>query len=115
MEQIIESGSVTRGWFGVEVADISAELAQSLGLKGTRGAIVGAIEKGSPAEKAGIKLGDVIVNVNGRAVADVNQALNAIAEVAPGKSVPVKVVRKNSEVGLDVLVGKRRPRVRVDE
>lgn len=112
MEQIIQSGTVTRGWFGVEVADISAELAASLGLKGTKGAIVGAIEKGSPAEKGGIRLGDVIVTVNGRAVADVNQALNAIAEVAPGKSVPVKVMRKNSEVALDVTVGKRRPRSR---
>ncbi len=112
MEQIIESGSVTRGWFGVEVADISGELAQSLGLKGSKGAIVGAIEKGSPAEKGGIRLGDVIVGVNGKAVSDVNQALNAIAEVAPGKSVPVKVVRKNSELTLDVTVGKRRPRTR---
>ncbi len=115
MEQIIESGAVTRGWFGVEVADISAELAQSLGLRGTRGAIVGAIEKGSPAEKAGIRLGDVLVSVNGKAVADVGQALNAIAEVPPGRSIPVKVIRKNSEVALDVTVGKRRPRPRPAE
>jgi serine protease DegQ len=112
MEQIIESGSVTRGWFGIEVADLGPELAQSLGMKGTKGAIVGAIEKGSPADKAGIRLGDVIVSVNGKAVFDVNQALNAIAEVAPGKSVPVKVVRKSGEVSLDVTVGKRRPRSR---
>ena len=67
MEQIIETGTVTRGWFGVDVADISPELAESLGLKGTRGAIVGAIERGSPAEKGGMKLGDVIVAVNGQA------------------------------------------------
>lgn len=112
MEQIIESGAVTRGWFGVEVADISSELAQSLGLKGTQGAIVGAIEKGSPAEKGGIRLGDVIVSVNNKAVSDVNQALNAIAEVPPGKTVPVKVMRKNAEIALDVVVGKRRPRSR---
>ena len=98
MEQIIETGSVTRGWFGVEVADISAELAQSLGLKSTRGAIVGAIERGSPAERSGMKLGDVIVNVNGRGVSDVNTALNAIAEVPPGKNVPVRVLRKNEEL-----------------
>jgi serine protease DegQ len=115
MEQIIESGGVTRGWFGVEVADISPELAQSLGLKGTRGAIVGAIEKGSPAEKGGIRLGDVLVSVNGKAVSDVNQALNAIAEVSPGKTVAVKVVRKNAEVSLDVVVGKRKPRTRPAE
>src|SRR5207253_6970015 len=63
MEQIIETGSVTRGWFGVDVADISPELAESLGLKTTRGAIIGGIERGSPAEKGGMKLGDVIVAI----------------------------------------------------
>jgi serine protease DegQ len=114
MEQIIETGTVTRGWFGIEVADMSADLAQSLGLKGTKGAIVGAIEKGSPAERGGIRLGDVIMTVNGRPVADVSQALNAIAELAPGKSVPVKVMRKNAEIALDVTVGRRKPRPRSD-
>ena len=115
MEQIIETGTVTRGWFGVDVADITPELAESLGLKGTRGAIVGAIERGSPAEKSGMKLGDVIVAVNGRAVGDVNSTLNAIAGVAPGRSVPVKVLRRNQELNLDVMVGKRRPRPRAED
>jgi serine protease DegQ len=115
MEQIIETGSVTRGWFGVEVADITPELAESLGLKGTRGAIVGAIERGSPAEKSGMKLGDVIVMVNGKVVPDVSSALNAIAEMVPGKSVPVRVVRRDQEVNLDVMVGKRRARPRPED
>jgi len=115
MEQIIETGGVTRGWFGIEVTDISPELAESLGLKATRGAIVGAIERGSPAEKGGMKLGDVIVAVNGKAVADTNTTLNAIAEMAPGKSVPVKVLRHNRELDLDVIVGKRKPRPRTEE
>jgi serine protease DegQ len=110
MEQIIETGTVTRGWFGVEVTDISAELAETLGLKGTRGAIVGAIEHGSPAEKSGMKLGDVIVAVAGRQVIDTTSTLNAIADTAPGKSVPVRVLRHNTEMQLDVMVGKRKPR-----
>ena len=93
LEQIIETGTVTRGWFGVDVADITPELAESLGLKGTRGAIVGAIERGSPAEKSGMKLGDVIVAVDGREVANTSAALAAIAEIPPGKSVPVRVMR----------------------
>jgi serine protease DegQ len=114
LEQIIETGSVTRGWFGVDVADISPDLAESLGLKGTRGAIIGDIERGSPAEKAGLKRGDIIVAINGRTVPDTTTALNAIAEVVPGKSVPVKVIRRNQEVMLDVLVGKRRPRPRTE-
>ncbi len=112
MEQIIETGAVTRGWFGVDVADITAELAESLGLKGTRGAIVGAIERGSPAEKSGLKLGDVITAINGRAVPDTGTALNAIAEVPPGKSVPVKVIRRNQELTVEVTVGRRRAQPR---
>jgi serine protease DegQ len=110
LEQIIETGTVTRGWFGVDVAELTPELAESLGLHGTRGAIVGGIERGSPAEKSGIKLGDVIVSINGRQVGDTSAALNAIAEIPPGKTVPVKVVRRNQELALDVVVGKRRPR-----
>ena len=115
LEQIIETGTVTRGWFGVDVADITPELAESLGLKGTRGAIVGAIERGSPAERGGMKLGDVIVAVDGREVANTSAALAAIAEIPPGKSVPVRVLRRNQDLSLDVQVGKRRPRPRVEE
>ena len=115
MEQIIETGSVTRGWFGVDVADITPELAESLGLKGTRGAIVGAIERGSPAEKSGLRLGDVIFSINNRTVPDVSTALNAIAEIPPGKSVPVKVVRRSQELTVEVTVGRRRPRPRTED
>jgi serine protease DegQ len=115
MEQIIETGSVTRGWFGVEVADITPELAESLGLKGTQGAIIGAIERGSPAERSGMKLGDVIFAVNGKPVANSTATLNAIAGVTPGMSVPVKVLRRNQELSLDIMVGKRKPRPRSDE
>ncbi len=110
MEQIIETGSVTRGWFGVEVANITPELAESLGLPGTRGAIVGGIERGSPADRAGIRLGDVIVAVGERVVTDLTTTLNAIADVPPGKTVLVKLVRKDREVNLSVTVGRRKPR-----
>jgi len=112
MEQIIESGSVTRGWFGVEVANITPELAESLGLKSTRGAFVGAIDRGSPAERSGMRLGDVIVALGGHPVADVSATLNAIASVPPGTSVPVKVLRRNQELSLEVLVGKRKSKPR---
>jgi Do/DeqQ family serine protease len=110
MEQIIETGAVTRGWFGVEVANITPELAESLGLPGTKGAIVGGIERGSPAERAGIRLGDVILAVGERNVQDLTATLNAIADIPPGKTVQVKVARKNQEVTLAVTVGKRKPR-----
>jgi serine protease DegQ len=112
MEQIIETGIVTRGWFGIEATDITPELAESLGLKATHGSIVGAIERGSPAEKSGMKLGDVIVAVNGKEMPDTSTTLNFIAEMAPGKSVPVKVLRHDKEIQLDVIVGKRKPKPR---
>jgi serine protease DegQ len=115
MEQIIETGGVVRGWFGVEVANITPELAESLGLAGTRGAIVGGIERGSPADRAGIRLGDVIVGVGERPVADLTATLNAIADIPPGKTVPVKVVRRNQELALSVTVGRRKPRAAEDE
>jgi serine protease DegQ len=115
MEQIIETGTVTRGWFGVDVAEITPELAESLGLRSSKGAIVGAIERGSPAERAGVKLGDVITAIGGRAVTDTTMLLNAIAEVPPGKSVAIRVVRRNQELDLEILVGRRKPRPRTPE
>lgn len=115
MEEIIETGAVTRGWFGVEVANITPELAESLGLSGTRGAIVGGIERGSPADRAGIRLGDVILAVGGREVVDLNATLNAIADVPPGKTVPVRILRRNQELALTVTVGRRKPRAAAEE
>jgi serine protease DegQ len=114
MEEIIETGSVARGWMGIEVADVSPELAESLGLKSTKGAIVGAIERGSPADKGGLKLGDVIVSIGSQPVANGNATISAIAATAPGKAVPVKVLRRSQEVSLEVMVGKRRARPRAD-
>jgi serine protease DegQ len=110
MEQIIETGSVVRGWFGVEVANITPELAESLGLADTRGAIVGGIERGSPADRGGIRLGDVIVAVGDRPVKDLTATLNAIADLPPGRTVPVRVLRKDQEVVVSVTVGRRKPR-----
>ena len=115
MEQIIETGSVIRGWFGVEVANITPELAESLGLSGTRGAIVGGIEPGSPAQKAGIRLGDVILAVGERQVADLTATLNAIADIPPGKTVQVRIIRRNQETTLPVTVGRRKPRAADEE
>ena len=91
------------------------QIAESLGLKDSRGPIVGGIERGSPAEKSGIKLGDVIVAVDGKPTPDVPTALNLIAEMQPGKTVPVNVVRRGQQLTLEVVVGKRRPRPRNTE
>jgi serine protease DegQ len=110
LEQIIETGSVTRGWFGVGVAPLTPELADSLGIKGAAGAIVSNLEHGSPAEAAGLRLGDVLTKIGDKPVSDVNSAFNAITEIPPGRSVPVRIVRRGQELSLTVVVGKRKPR-----
>jgi serine protease DegQ len=115
MEQIIETGSVTRGWFGIDVMDVTPELAESLGLKVTHGVIVGAIERGSPADRSGVKLRDVILSIDGKPVADTATLLKSIAAMPPGKSVPVKVLRQERELAFDVVVGRRKAHPRPDD
>ena len=109
MEQIIQKGSVTRGWVGVGVQDITRELAESLKLSVTGGVLITHVERGGPADKAGVKLGDVLLAVNGKPVADTTGMLNMIAVLQPGEQARLKVARNQAEEELTVTVG-RRPR-----
>ena len=93
MSQLISSGHVRRAKLGVTVQPITTDLASTLGLSDVRGALVSQVEPGSPADRAGLKQGDVITEVQGRRVSDGNELRNAISNIAPGTSVPVKVVR----------------------
>ena len=108
MEEIIETGTVTRGYLGVEIANITADLADSLGLRSLRGAIIGSVAASSPAERAGLRPGDVLVQVDGKSVADMSSALAAISGLPPGKAVAVRVQRGGRELTLAVTVGRRR-------
>ena len=94
MEQLIQSGKVTRGFLGVVIQDVDESLARSFKLPHTRGALVSQIAPGSPAEAAKMQVGDFIVEVDGRTVTSVNSLRNAVAEVKPGRTVPVKVLRE---------------------
>ena len=107
MEQIIEKGSVTRGWIGVGVQDINKELAESFKLPTAKGVLITQIERGSPADKAGVKLGDVLVAVNGRPVGDTTTMLNLVAALRPGEQARVRVARNQEETDLTVTVGRR--------
>ena len=108
MESIVGSGSVTRGWIGVEPQNLSKELAESLGLPGnTQGVILSGVLDGGPAARAGIKPGDVLVSVNKAPTTDVRQLLNQIAKLEPGSAASVQVLRKGKELDLQVQVGKR--------
>ncbi|WP_322059174.1 Do family serine endopeptidase [Paraburkholderia sp. J63] len=109
LESIITTGSVTRGWIGVEPQDVTPEIAESFGLNQKQGAIVAGVLQGGPADKAGIKPGDVLTAVNGEEITDTTRLLNVIAQIKPGTSAKVHLVRKNKDMDLDVMIGKRPP------
>lgn len=107
MESIINTGQVVRGWIGVEPQDITPELAESFGLNRKSGAIIAGVLKGGPADKAGIRPGDILVAVEGKPVSDTTDMLNLIAQLTPGNRANMTVLRKNQEAPVEVVVGKR--------
>jgi Do/DeqQ family serine protease len=107
MEQIIRTGSVTRGWIGVEVQEITPALAESFKLSGARGALIAGVLRGGPADKAGVKPGDVLVEVEGKPVTDPISMLNLIAALPPGKPAKMKFRRQSDDVELAIAVGRR--------
>jgi serine protease DegQ len=111
MEQIIASGSVTRGWIGVDVGDVTPDLAESLNLKSARGAAIAGVQEDGPADKAGVRAGDVLMQVNGRPVIDSVAARGLISDLAPGSRANMTFIRKEKEVSIQILIGKR-PRQR---
>jgi serine protease DegQ len=107
MEQIIKSGSVTRGWVGIEVQDLTPELAESFALKNVEGALIAGVLKGGPADAGGIRPGDILIAVNNRTVSDSASLLNLIAALNPGEKAQLKVARKQQSMTLSVQVGRR--------
>ncbi|MGH8667984.1 MAG: Do family serine endopeptidase [Burkholderiales bacterium] len=107
LEQIVKSGSVTRGWIGVEVQDITPPVAESFRLGSTRGALIAGVLRGGPADKAGVKPGDVMVEVEGRPVADPTSMLNLIAALPPGASARMKIKRQGKDLDAQITVGRR--------
>jgi serine protease DegQ len=107
MEQIIQSGSVTRGWVGIAVQDMTPELAESFKLKDTQGVLIAEVVRGSPADKAGIKAGDILVSIDGKPLADSTVMLETISALPPGKVSLLKLLRSQSEIAVQVKVGKR--------
>jgi Do/DeqQ family serine protease len=107
LEQIVKSGSVARGWIGVEVQEITPALADSFKLGVQRGALIANVLRGGPADKAGIKQGDVLLEVQGKPVADPNAMLNLIAALRPGAPVKMKIKRQGQDVEATVNIGRR--------
>ncbi|MFT5533980.1 MAG: serine protease DegQ [Burkholderiaceae bacterium] len=107
MESIIKTGSVVRGWIGVEPQDITPELAESFGLNRKSGAIIAGVQRNGPADRAGMRPGDILVAVEGKPVTDTTEMLNLIAQLTPGDKAKMTVQRKLQETTLDVTIGKR--------
>ncbi len=114
MEQIIQNGSVIRGWIGVAVQELTPELAESFKLGNTQGVLISEVVRGGPADKAGIRAGDILTMVGDKAVADSNTMLETISALPPGKVVVLKLQRNQVEVVVQVKVGKR-PRPKPQE
>jgi serine protease Do len=103
--QLREKGTVSRGWIGVQIQAVTAEIAESLGLKEAGGALVAEPQAGSPAEKAGIRAGDVIVSVNGDRIKDARELARRIGGQAPGETVDVGIFRDGKERNVSLTLG----------
>jgi serine protease DegQ len=107
MDQIIRQGSVTRGWIGIEAQDITPELAESFRLPKTNGSLIASIVSGSPAERAGLKPGDILLSINDQAVEDSSSMLTLISGLIPNRTANLKIIRNQKEINVSVLIGKR--------
>lgn len=107
MESIISNGQVVRGWIGVEPQDITAEMAESFNIKQASGAIIAGVVRGGPADNAGVRPGDIVLAVADKTVANRNEILNVIAQLKPNSKAKFKILRRTTELTVDIVVGKR--------
>lgn len=107
VDQLKQKGFVDRGWLGVYIQDVNKDLAESLGLEKPAGALIAQVEPGSPADKAGIEAGDVVIEFNGRSILEASDLPHTVGLMAPGKKAPAVIVRKGKERKLTVTVGAR--------
>ncbi len=103
--QLKDKGSVSRGWIGVQIQPVTADIADSLGLKKAEGALVAEPQANGPAAKAGIQSGDVITAVNGEPVKDARELARTIGALAPGNAVKINVLSKGQDKVIDLTLG----------
>ncbi len=107
MQQLIKNGRVIRGYIGVEPQDVTPELAQAFRLPRRDGAIIAGVMRGGPAEKAGVKVGDILISLEGRPVTNVTQMLNMISLLPPGSTAQFRFLRDTDEVQVPIVIGTR--------
>jgi len=106
-QQLETHGSVVRGHLGVYIQELTPDLAESFGLKDTKGILVSRVMDDSPAAKAGLRQGDILVKMDGQLVGELNQFRNRIAMTAPGTVVKLEILREGKSKDLKVTIGKR--------
>ncbi|MDP2752834.1 MAG: DegQ family serine endoprotease [Nitrospirota bacterium] len=104
MDQLVQKGKVTRGWIGVTIQELTPELAQEFGLKKSKGALVSDVMKDSPAARAGILRGDILLEFNGKEVKDVSSLRNMVAQSKAGSGITLKILRAGKEFTIKVAI-----------
>ncbi len=107
MEQIIQHGHVVRGWIGIEIQNITPDLAESFGLNSTHGVIIAGVLNDGPAAKAGLRPGDILLKINGTEVIDGKHAIKLIARVEPGNQVEVEFLRAGKHMTKKITTSQR--------
>ncbi|MEW6419527.1 MAG: DegQ family serine endoprotease [Nitrospirota bacterium] len=105
MESLIKNGKVIRGWLGVSVQGITPEISKQFNLKEEKGALVGDVIEGGPAEEAGIQRGDVIIGYDGKKIDEPYQLRNMVANTPPGQEVNIKIIRENKTEIKKITIG----------
>jgi serine protease Do len=106
-------GNVTRGWLGLSIQDITPDMAENLKLKDRQGVLVGQVFPGDPADKGGIKTGDIIIAIAGRPIQDSHELLRIVAALPVGKTVVVRIIRDGQEKNLEIITSERKDRQEV--
>jgi len=107
MDQIAIHGNVTRGWIGIEAQDITPELAESFKLKLVQGALVAGVMRGGPADRAGLRAGDILLTIENKPISDTGSMLNLIAALTPNQKATLKIARAEQTINVEVLIGRR--------
>jgi serine protease DegQ len=107
LEGIVKEGVVRRGWIGVEPADLSPELMETFGVKADRGVLITGVLQNGPAAQAGLRPGDVVIDVAGKPIGNVSELLSSVAALKPGQPAKFRVLRRDEPIAVDVTPGLR--------